>query len=236
MYRRSRGKKMGASRIPYTIDVCPGCQERHQLTLRIETSAPSSAESAGSVPVAIFGGTGETDARPVIQQWDLAFLCPKLQRPFSTEVEIPLSDGYELLSVSQDSSLAANDEWPSGELTEWVKASAANGRDFSKTMISSLIVAFPVYFAVSQYLGVKHASHGLQSLGVIPPLLLLSSIATFIAAMRPVREIVSSVDDFVRYRDRRLKEMDDRIRIGLVLLWFALLCAVVFWCILIGTR
>jgi hypothetical protein len=183
--------------------------------------------------LALFGGKEQSGTGSEMRYWDLAFLCPKLQRPISVGVTIAVPEGYDLLSVSEDTSTTASIEWQNQELAEWAKASAANGRDFAKTMISTLAAAIPIYFAVGKYLGAEQASNSLQSLGVLPPLLSLGGIVAFVTAMRPLHETVNSVEDFLAFRDRRLKTMDRRSLVGLALFLLSLLCAIVFWSILI---
>jgi hypothetical protein len=218
--------------VPYHVVECPECSRAHDYSLRIITRSRKGATTQATAPAVLLFG-GKDSPAPDSQTWDVTLVCPTKNSSFVSTIEVPLPVAEKIISVEQAREEALETDWRSSELAEWIKGSIASQRDFCRTMLSTAILAIPVYFAVLKYLGVEHVPGGRQVLSVVPPIFLFAAAVAFSWPLRPVGRKIRNIEDFAAFRQRRLEKIDFGINVGMGLFASALLLAVVVWLVLL---
>jgi hypothetical protein len=199
-----------------SIGPCPvGCGEDHDVQVTI-------VYEAGPAPL-VFGGTANVVDRVI----DVS--CPLNGELFPVSVPLPAADRRSVRSIVGLVGSAAGEparatsvdedrtaDWRDTEYQEWIRNSGGTGRDFCKAMVTATAGAVPVYFVLLKYLGFDHAMRGWLAIAVVPPVLFLAATIVFADALRPRGEHVDR-EAFVAYRQRRLRAMDVRIKVGMAM-------------------
>jgi hypothetical protein len=169
-------------------------------------------------------------------------------RPFSAPLSlgsgeefVRLADASETgrqVAAASDVAPDASDVAPdraTAEFAEWTKASRSTATDFAKTMLTSASASVAVYFAVLKYLGVEKRTGSVTgNLGVVPPILFLAAVVAFAIVLRPTLGRIATADDFERFRNHRLEQLNLWITIGLGLFVAGMAVAFVVFLRLLG--
>jgi hypothetical protein len=232
--------------IPYTLDKCEVCGERHDYQLEVRRRG---------VDIVVFGGrarpTSELDdahrspAEGSASVWDVVLPCLNVQghRLMKTVSVMPEPD-EEIVGVQvhktdgivphmgdqagqPDNATLNVEQMVKADFAEWIKASASVPREFCKLMLSTTLAAIPVFYAVLSYLkfDVTIPLWG-PIIGVMPPVLFLISAIMFTLAIQPQQRAVSTVEEFEHYRTQRLQRMNLFISFGSVLFVVGVIVAI----------
>lgn len=187
----------------YQITDCPIDHQPHEYTLEIKYRTG----------IVIQGLVGD---EPTIQK-PVEFTCPNTHKTFLDSVPIPqIKDAqFEAASViSESADDTSSDSVIVDEFKAWTSGSAQTARDYSKTMISTATGAVAVFYAVLTFLGIGEGKTLLSSLpgypwlGVLPPIAFLLSAIVFVFAFQPHTKLITSIEDFITFRNQRLRYVD----------------------------
>jgi hypothetical protein len=220
--------------IPYTLDRCEVCGERHDYQLEVRRRG---------VDIVVFGGrarpTSELDdahrspAEGSASVWNVVLPCLKIKgqsRVKTVSVTPELDEdivGVQVHRIDRvipdirdqagqpDNATFGVEQMVQADFAEWVKASASVPREFCKLMLSTTLAAIPVFYAVLSYLkfDVTIPLWG-PIIGVMPPVLFLISAIMFTLAIQPQQRALSTVEEFEHYRTQRLQRMNLFIGLG----------------------
>jgi hypothetical protein len=199
--------------LPYHVASCPRCPFSHSYTLAVKVDKQ----------VATFGGR-----RASQRSFDVALECATTHELFDWPVAVDEASDEHIQTVSVATGPAEDPDWLRDERNTWQRESVAVARSFAQIMLSTSLGAIPVYFAVVNYLAIRH--HQVAPwLGVTPPVLFIVSAGTYALALHPVLRMISTTDDFFEFRNKRLAQVNTRlIRASIVFAAALALTVIVF--------
>jgi hypothetical protein len=181
--------------LSYDLASCPRCRFTHTYTLAVKVDKQ----------VATFGGP-----RPSQRSFDVALECGTTHEPFEWSIAVDEASDERIQSVSVAAGPVEDPDWLRDERDAWQRESAAVARSFAQTMLSTSLGAIPVYFAVVNYLAIRHRQVAAW-LGVIPPVLFIVSASAYALALHPVLRQISDTGDFLDFRNERLAQVNSRL-------------------------
>lgn len=181
----------------------------------------------------LFGGPGKASASSIATT---TLTCPTTGQPFEVTFEVPVSEGERVDSVAVAVSETAwpapvaSDEvapipesvashgptpvasetpadWRAGELTEWLKNSANQGREAAAKLVVAGTAAVGAYFAILKVVAGEQIPTGDRALAIAPAVGYLVSTVLATLALLPALVRVFHLDDFERFREHRLKRL-----------------------------
>jgi hypothetical protein len=235
-------------KMKHNVTDCPIDHQLHEYTLEIKYHTGIVIEALERITEDAF-------------QKQITFTCPNTQKTFVESVKIPQIKDAEFEDVSvipattsspghssnnkDNSDTKVADDTDSenvyiSEFEAWTKGSAQTASDYSKTMISTATGAVAVFYAVLTFLGIGGGGTSTLSslpgypwLGVLPPILFFVSAIVFVVAFQPHTKRIDSLDDFIAFRNQRLRYVGTLIIIGTILFLVGVALAIVAYIVVI---
>src|SRR5215831_7001087 len=227
-----------ASERSFQLDVlCPTCGKPHRLDavavvvpqpIYFGGGAPASARTVpfkAAVTCPIRPGTNDVDVLVPVSEGDI------VKRVTVQRVTLVIAGSEEQAAPPSSAALAQRGPvgWLAEEIADWRKRSAETLRRFASKMVGTSTGGIAIYFSVLKYVGVTQSGSGWRVVAGLPPLLLLSSAATFVLALRPGVGWISDEADYARFRRERLQAMNRSCTVGTALFLVATLAAVIIY-------